>query len=460
MEDLLILVIALACTVLPWVVAQRVGSLPYISPLHIVSILVFFGTTLKVVIFLIRPELGFFADFVSDRTAYIDGLVFVFLFVLFLCCGYALAGIRQRRPALVLGPDLVARLRFRLLLLPLALGVIFAITSLMLAQRGLTGFTVDTLITMNTAKHFDVNADGIGNTGSLFRTFYAVPNVIFIVAVVTAVVTRRKSDRIAAVLIGLALLAIALLSGNRFDLLRLGGYAMIAAVLAGWRIRLRSAVNLVLALGIIVSAAAAMSTFRQGDTLATAQRNPFEELASQVVESTYFMDVNITTILIARMTEDQYLRGSSYMTWTFGWIPRALWPDKPAVDSGIYVKREILGYGANSPGGVNITGPGEAYLNFGWYGVLVGLVLGAAMRRLELFLVNAGPSSLRPILYPAALFLVILSAMQSSLSGSLVAMLAVVPLSVLTIRILFRSPKSSIALSQRAVSPLMRNSHA
>ncbi len=65
-------------------------------------------------------------------------------------------------------------------------------------------------------------------------------------------------------------------------------------------------------------------------------------------------------------------------------IPRALWPDKPNIELGAWFALEI-GAASISPitgranNSVNMTIPGELYLDFGWIGVILGSILFGAM---------------------------------------------------------------------------------
>jgi hypothetical protein len=62
-------------------------------------------------------------------------------------------------------------------------------------------------------------------------------------------------------------------------------------------------------------------------------------------------------------------------------IPRAIWPDKPLVQLGAWFALEItgtsnaVGPGQASSNSVNMSVPGELYLDFGWIGIIIGSVL-------------------------------------------------------------------------------------
>jgi hypothetical protein len=118
------------------------------------------------------------------------------------------------------------------------------------------------------------------------------------------------------------------------------------------------------------------------------------------------------------------LLGESYTWWTFGWIPRALWFDKPAIDLGVFLKRDVMQ--VYTGGAYNVTGPGEAFINFGWFGLGVGAALGALYRRMEEVLLG-GANVLRYgsfLLYPVLLYPFVQATLQSSFSAFIVGAVA------------------------------------
>ena len=68
--------------------------------------------------------------------------------------------------------------------------------------------------------------------------------------------------------------------------------------------------------------------------------------------------------------------GSTLEYLSYAFVPRFLWPEKPSIAKGAWFALEI-GQAWVRPDGritnsVNMTVPGELYLNFGWLGVLIG----------------------------------------------------------------------------------------
>lgn len=78
-----------------------------------------------------------------------------------------------------------------------------------------------------------------------------------------------------------------------------------------------------------------------------------------------------------------FLRGSTLAYLGFAFVPRFLWPAKPKIAKGAWFAYEI-GEAILRPDGtygnsINMTVPGELYLNFGWSGVAVGSYLFGAL---------------------------------------------------------------------------------
>lgn len=77
--------------------------------------------------------------------------------------------------------------------------------------------------------------------------------------------------------------------------------------------------------------------------------------------------------------EDGYLHGETLEYLGFVFIPRFLWPDKPIVQKGGWFAWRIGQAWIRADGrysnAINMTVPGELYLNYGWFGVLAGCAL-------------------------------------------------------------------------------------
>ena len=90
--------------------------------------------------------------------------------------------------------------------------------------------------------------------------------------------------------------------------------------------------------------------------------------------------------------EDGFLEGETLEYLAYAFIPRAIWPEKPAIAKGAWFALRIgqanLSRDGRISNSVNMTIPGELYLNFGWSGVflgcwLFGTILGVLWSRTE-----------------------------------------------------------------------------
>ena len=81
---------------------------------------------------------------------------------------------------------------------------------------------------------------------------------------------------------------------------------------------------------------------------------------------------------VGRLAESGgFLNGQTLSYLWYAFIPRFLWRDKPSIASGAWFALQIgqanVGPDGTIRNSVNMTIPGELYLNFGWTGVFVGL---------------------------------------------------------------------------------------
>jgi hypothetical protein len=118
--------------------------------------------------------------------------------------------------------------------------------------------------------------------------------------------------------------------------------------------------------------------------------------AFEQVAATQGSDAAARTNLLVRLTsfnqlsqigrlvkEDGFLHGATLEYLAYAFVPRFLWPDKPKIAKGAwfayriglaYVKRD-----GNYSNSINMTVPGELYLNFGWMGVVTGCLFFGAL---------------------------------------------------------------------------------
>jgi hypothetical protein len=115
---------------------------------------------------------------------------------------------------------------------------------------------------------------------------------------------------------------------------------------------------------------------REPTPLAMAQADPAATRQTVLSRLTSFNQLS----QIGRIVEeDGFLGGETLEYLGFAFIPRFLWPEKPLIAKGSWFAVRIGQAYVRPDGGannsVNMTIPGELYLNFGWSGVLLGSLL-------------------------------------------------------------------------------------
>ncbi len=411
MESVLIIVLALFCTATPLWLGARYGVVALVSPMHLLGYFCLFGFLIKVAVFAAVPEFAFYTRFVDTSGALMTGALYLSAFVLLVCLGYRCA-VRPMRAKVSIDAAsmVVTNLCRHGILFSLAFGTAALTLALMLQARGVSGLSLDLLSQLNTDKQINVNAKGIGATLAGLKTLFVVPKFAFVLLLAQGLVRRNRLLLAQAAILAGLLVFIALVSGDRFELVELLVFGAAAHLILGGRLRWQTWAITVVAAATVLLLSAYMTALRGNDA----------GLLHQIVGSTYFLDINTAVMVTDRVRPDMQLWGESYLWWSFGWVPRAIWVDKPAIDLGVFFKRDVMGL--TTGGAFNVTGPGEAFINFGWAGVSVGFALGWLYRRGEEVLL-ASRNSLRYgafLLYPMLFYPFIQATLQSSFSGFIV----------------------------------------
>lgn len=121
-----------------------------------------------------------------------------------------------------------------------------------------------------------------------------------------------------------------------------------------------------------------------------------------------------------------YQRGATLMNAVVGLVPRFLWPEKPVLNLGMFATEVI--FGSRSVTNTPLTDIGEFYLNFGTFGVPIGMfLLGAFFRSVYVYTHRCNESSVfRALLYLAVLPQLLFA--QTGVGGTLVALTRLFPL--------------------------------
>lgn len=411
MENLLIVLLALICTLIPFWIGQRHGMVRLVSPMHVLSYFAALGFLVKVAVYGVRPEYAFYSRFIDTPGAMQLGAIYLAGFILLMCLGYRFA-VRSDdpRPGIAPARQVARGLVRRGWLFGVAFGVAGLTFALLLQARGISPLSGDVLTAFNQDKQINVNRDGVGSTLAGIRTLFVIPKFAFVLLLAQGIVLRAGWLLALAALLAGLLVAIALVSGDRFELVELLVFGSATYLILGGRIGPGAVFLMTAAAAAVLSLSAYMTALRGMDA----------GLLHQIVGSTYFLDINAAVMVTDQVKPAAYLLGESYGWWTFGWVPRAIWVEKPAIDLGVFLKRDVMQVATG--GAFNVTGPGEAFINFGWAGAGVGFALGWSYRRCEVWVMSALPGLRFAAfyLYPLLLYPFVQATLQSSFSGFIV----------------------------------------
>lgn len=119
--------------------------------------------------------------------------------------------------------------------------------------------------------------------------------------------------------------------------------------------------------------------------------------------------------------EIDFLKGKSFLTWLVAPVPRTVWPEKPVIHVGIILGKEVFG----KAGRISGVPPGliaELYINFGYLGVLGGmLALGMVLRLLYVsFWPLLRTNSSAVLLYTVLVYPLTFSLVSNDFSGVMI----------------------------------------
>ena len=89
------------------------------------------------------------------------------------------------------------------------------------------------------------------------------------------------------------------------------------------------------------------------------------------------------TNVVALVKKNGFYEGRVTFPLLAAFIPRFLWPDKPTFELGTWFALEIgaatIGEGGRANNSINMSVPGQLYLDFGWLGLVIGCILFGGM---------------------------------------------------------------------------------
>lgn len=177
---------------------------------------------------------------------------------------------------------------------------------------------------------------------------------------------------------------------------------------------------LLMAFAGLAAMAGFMQTLRVQSKLGS-EGNEFEigKILDSLIYTAHHVCVGKMSAIIAKIpAELPFMYGESYMRLLIAPIPRVLWPDKPVIGIGQYVGIDVMERSTIS--GVVPGVLGEAYLNFGWPGLVIILFLfGGLCRTLyQKFAVNRDRNDMFAVGLYAILWILILDVFLNAFTGN------------------------------------------
>lgn len=409
---------------LPLIVGIEKSVAPLGGPLAIISLQLFLGVTLKSIYLLFNKHLFFkYAWLSRSYDSYELAIIFIFLFSFLICIGYLISKSSKTRKNFFFTLIFTYFDRRKSLIILLISVVSFlVIIYFFLSSRGLLGRSFLEIIVGANASKID-KIEGVRNFGSsnaFIAIFFIIPRLCFFLFF--SKVTQGSKEHLHKIGFGVTaffLFLEVILRGKRDEMASVFLSLLIITSFIKGKFSFKDIRRYILFIAISAITFSLISSLRGGGSsvIDITKLNYSESLLHPIVGSTYFTDINVLASVIERMKNLEFMYGDSYLTFFTGLIPRAFWPDKPAISLGLFVKSQIL-QRPGTLGGVPPTMPGEAFINFGWYGLVIALVYGYLLGKLEVFLLK-GKLAARGIgIYVYSIWIIPLtwSLMQSSFS--------------------------------------------
>ncbi|MGV8833392.1 MAG: O-antigen polymerase [Devosia sp.] len=346
------------------------------SPISFIAISVLFGTT-ATSFWLTSANTARANDMMFGQTfaEVTNGQYWVIIGLICLCAGYILVVPKVR---INVQPRPLSATRVRLVLIALLAISVFG-TLLFIVSFGIDFSDLAAQSVKRSSRYVDQGGDIVYGTG--FEIFLAkLSGVGLIFAGGLMISERRRTEYAlyAAVFLALTTL-VGFISSSRTSIV----YTIASVLICAYYYKRVSWRAIFLVSVLTVSVVAGLGVLRAQNSNNTGQ---YETIADLVLGTGNGFDAVRTSALIARVPErHDFLYGSSYLSLLTGMIPRSVWPDKPSISLGPWVKSELYGLRTQNNGWP----PGmvaEAYFNFGYTGIpLVMFLFGAGLRLLYAF---------------------------------------------------------------------------
>ena len=147
------------------------------------------------------------------------------------------------------------------------------------------------------------------------------------------------------------------------------------------------------------------------------------------------------------------MMGKTMLGLIYGWVPRFLWHDKPAISPAYYFTTSYLGEPPDTPTSAAMTVLGDLYMNFLWPGLVVGMfVVGVVLRAFAVLAARCYDGDKRALLLYGALMPHLVN-MEWSLALWIMGAIKVLVLVLIAGRLVFKKAEwSGKVANSRAVT--------
>jgi hypothetical protein len=349
---------------------RRGAEFDLFEPINLVAFAVLFGSTLRAVWLLLSDSSR--VGFIMMGTTFDEVLAnmpLILLSLLAFTIGYALFPTRLRLEKMAFFRDYaLGRQRFWFAVC-LAGGISLIGIPWMIIEYGIS-FDAGILAASQKRVVAYLNDSGEIVYGSGFQRFLAFGAVHGFSLIAAAVLARRLRMNAGIVFAVIVLAAMSIvtpfLTSNRSSFVLI----LLNLLIFGYYYKRVSLRSLLIALGISLFVLSTLGVVRQVNQTGAASDDM--SAVDRILGSGNSLDFVRTSAIIDRVPDyAPFLRGQTYAALFTGVIPRAVWPDKPDVRLGGFVKNVI--FGEESPGGWPSGMIGEGWINFGILGLFLPL---------------------------------------------------------------------------------------
>tara|TARA_B100000900_G_C20602354_1_gene726248 strand:+ start:1301 stop:2716 length:1416 start_codon:yes stop_codon:yes gene_type:complete len=337
-----------------------------LNPINFISLSIFFGTTIRT-LWLTSSSFG--NNIKKKEILYnqnaddlFSPIMYINLFAILFIIGYRF-NILKFRNLKIIGNYQYKFNQIRLdLVLIISLTIGFLALSLLLSQVGLSQIGADDI----SEKRRVFDETGQRNAFSYLRVIISIVKYSFLLSLAYLASNLKNSKRVItyvlSVLSILFVIIYAIIVSSRTEILFiLLSSFIIITILRGLPIKT-----------IFISSF--IFLFIANSIIQLRGNYKYESsFIEEIVGNNNLFGVAKTGVIISHTDANQFKLGTTYASWLFAPVPRIIWKDKPTINPGLIVRKEIMPTGSinNIGGGVPPGFVAEAYWNFGIIGIMI-----------------------------------------------------------------------------------------